>query len=285
VPRSEVDHTIGAMASNLACIGLAAANEAELNTLVGGVLPRAVRFGRDGEVELYRWQDPSGARLIVGMRDGQVISLLPSFAAERSTRLAGVRRANADVAIASVVDEDGEQMTSLALELEQIRLLPEDVVDSAAAAITFLGRRVSVHTDSEAFSHSAESLLDPKADPNEPAPAHYIERGLKWPPRVGDESFFSYGVFTDPTGAEAVARFAGVVRHSERRAVHHSGQAFVVATIQTVGIEATVCLSGAEFADALQPGQVVAGEAFVVGSVPELEQTKPAHRWWRRRRA
>jgi len=280
----ERDHTIGPMESNLACIGLATADEAALNVLVRAVLPSAVRFGRVADVELYRWEDRSGARLILGVKNGHVVSLLPSFAAEQSTRLADLRRVNADVAIAAVIDEDGEQLTSLALELEQIRLLTDHSVESAAAAISFLGRRVSVHADSEAFSRSVDSLLDPNADPNQPPSAHYIERGLKWPPRVGNESFFSYGVFADPTHAEAGARFAGVVIHSERRTVQQSGQTFVVSTINTVGIEATVCLSGAEFAEVLQPGQVVAGEAFIVGSVPALEQSKPVSRWWQRRR-
>jgi hypothetical protein len=273
------------MASNLACVGLAAANEADLNALIRAVRPNAVGFGHVAGIELLRWEDPSGARLVLGLQDGRVISLLPSFAAGHETRLAGVRRANDEVAIAAVVDDDGEQLTSLALELEQIRLLGDSSVDEALAAITFLGRRVTVHEDSDAFARSAASLLDPNAGPNEPPPTHYVEHGLKWPPRVGDESFFSFGVFGEPAHAEAGGRFAGRVIHAERRTVQQSGQTFIVATVRSVGIDASVCLSGTEFDTVPVPGQVIAGEVFIVGSVPALEQPNTRSRWWQRRRA
>jgi hypothetical protein len=273
------------MASNLACVGLAVANEAELSALIRAVRPNAFGFGHVAGVELLRWEDPSGARLVLGLRDGQVVSLLPSFGSGHTTRLAGVRRANDDVAIAAVVDEDGEQLTSLALELEQIRLLADSSVDQSLAAITFLGRRVTVHEDSDAFAGSPESLLDRNADPNEPPPTHYVESGLKWPPRVGDESFFSYGVFGESAHSEAGGRFAGRVIDAERRTVQQSGQTFIVAHVRAVGIDASVCLSGTEFDTVPEPGQVLAGEVFIVGSVPELEQPTTRSRWRPRRRA
>ena len=281
--RSEAGDEL--MASNLACVGLSVATETELNELVRAVRPTAVGIGHVAGVEVLRWEDPSGARLVLGLQDGQITSLLPSFAAEHTTRLARLRRANDSVAIAAVVDESGEQLTSLAFEPEQIGLLADDGVDAALAAITFLGRRVTVHEDSDAFGRSADSLLDPNADPSKPAPAHYVERGLKWPPRVGHESFISYGVFGEPAHAEAGARFAGVVIDAERRTVQQSGQTFIAATVQTIGIYASVCLSGTEFDAVPRPGQVLAGEVFVVGSVASPEQQNQKSRWWQRRRA
>lgn len=273
------------MASNLACVGLAAACQAELSALVDAVLPSAVRLGQGAGVELLRWEDPSGARLVFVVDDGQVVSFLPSFASAASTRLAHVNRLNADVAIAAVVDDEGEQLTSVAFELEQIRLLPDHPVKSALAGVSFLGTRISVHLDSEAFGRSPESLLDPNADPDEPPPAHYVERGFKWPPRVGEESFFSYGVFGDPSQAKAHGRFSGVVLHAERRTVRQTGQSFIVAKVQTVGIEANVCLSGLEFEGVPEPGQIIAGDVFIVGSMPELEPSSPTRRWWQRARS
>lgn len=275
------------MASNLACVGLGVQDADGLDRLLREVLPSATAIGHVAGMDITRWQDPSGARLVFGVREGKVVAFLPSFAAAPTTRLAGIVRANDTVATAAVVDADGEQLTALAMELEQIELLPEEPVDTAMAGITFLGNRVTVHADADAFAASPASLLQPDADPDEPPPPHYAERDWPWPPRVGSESFFSYGVFGDPAASEAVCRFAGVVRHAERRTVHQTGQSFVVATLRTCGIEAAVCLSGADFAAVPVAGNVLAGECFIVGSLPSLEVQPEAaapRSWWRRRK-
>ena len=112
------------MASNLACIGLSVAGNDELSALVGAVRPRAKTFGRVGRVELLRWEDESsGARLVLGIDDGRVVDLLPSLASPAVTHLADVHRANDATVTAAVVDDDGEQVTALAVELEQRRLV------------------------------------------------------------------------------------------------------------------------------------------------------------------
>jgi len=271
------------MASELACVGLEMANQSEWNDFVERVLPRAVRFGHVDGMALLRWEDPSGARLALAIKDRWAVWCRPSFAAQPSTRLAGVSRVNADVAIADVVDDTGQQLTSLGLELEQLHLLARPV-KSATAAITFFGISISVHAGSEAFARSAESLLTPNADPNEPPPPHFVEQGRQWPIRVSDEFFLSYGVWGDRKHATAGARIAGVVRHAERRTVHETGQSFITVATRTAGFDATVCLSGTEFATTPEPGQVIAGDVFVVGSVPALEESNPRSSWWRRRR-
>jgi len=225
-------------------------------------------------MELLRWEDPSGARMVLGISNGQVVDFLPSFAAPPRTALAQIRRANQDVALADVLDaENGDQLTALAFGCEQFRLLPDQPLDSALASVVFLGRNLSIHADEEAFGASTESLLDPKADVSAPPPVHYVERGLKWPPRVGSESFFSYGIFGEPAQAEAVGRFAGIVTNAERRIVQLTNQTFIAARVRTiVGIETNVCMSGTEFEEVPQPGQVIAGEVFIVASMPALER-------------
>jgi hypothetical protein len=272
------------MASNLACVGLAASGSDDFEALVAAARPNAVRFGRVADVELLRWEDPSGARMVFRISDGQVVDFLPSFAADPTTRLGQVRRANKTVATAAVVDSAGDQLTSLAFECEQFRLLPDRPVDSALASVVFLGRKVSVHADDEAFGNSQDSLLDPNADLNAPAPPHYMERGLKWPPRVGSESFFSYGVFGEASQAGAGARFAGVVTGAERRTVHQTNQTFIVARVRTVGIDVSVCMSSNEVDAVPHPGQIIAGDVFIVGSIPALEAPQETRRWWQRAR-
>src|SRR5688572_12872699 len=133
------------MASNLACVGLAVSTRDELEVLVAAIRPAAVRFGRIGGIEWLRWDDPSGARLVIGLENGVLVDFLPCFAADATTRLARVQNVNSEVTSADVVDDDGQQTTALTFELEQRRLLPDQPVESALASFVFLGRNVTVH--------------------------------------------------------------------------------------------------------------------------------------------
>ena len=68
------------MASNLGCVGLAVADESELGRLIDRVRGAARPAGRFDGVEVFRWHDPSGAGLVLGVRDRDVADLLPVFA-------------------------------------------------------------------------------------------------------------------------------------------------------------------------------------------------------------
>jgi hypothetical protein len=81
------------------------------------------------------------------------------------------------------------------------------------------------------------------------------------------------------------------VLKAERRTVALTAQSFIVAEVSTVGITASVCLKGSDFAAVPLPGQVIAGEVFIAGSLVGFEagaspkpslRRKPA-RWFSRR--
>ena len=272
------------MASNLSCVGLAVPDNDALEALVAAVRPRATSIGYADGIDTLRWEDPSsGARLVLGIRSGSVVDLLPSLASQASTNLASVRLANEDVATAAVVAGDGEQLTSLALELEQRRLLGSHVLAAADAAVVALGSSVSIYADDETFAASPDSLMDPNADIDSEPPPHYVDHGMKWPPRMASESFISYGVFGDSAEARAHARLNGVVLTSSLRTTVQTGQSFVVARVRTVGFEVDLCMNADEHPNAPQQGQIIGGQVFLVGSVPSLERTPSRKRWWHRR--
>lgn len=254
------------MSSNLECLGLGVADQAAFVRLVSGALSDAVLLGRSGDVDVVRWQDPSGARLVMGLRDGELLDLLPSFAGEPGALLSGVRMANDEVSTAAVLDDDGEQATALALELEQRRFLAGDV--TGRAAVTALGVQVEVFADADAFGTSDASLLSPDRDRDSEPPEQYRENGWPWPPRMAAESFISYGVFGEPADATAHARLAGVVLHASRRTTALTGQAFTVARVRTAGFESDVCLAADAHPQVPEPGAVVSGTVFLVGDLP-----------------
>ncbi|HTJ32684.1 MAG TPA: hypothetical protein VL738_05590 [Dactylosporangium sp.] len=258
-----------------------------MHELLASALGTAEVIGRRGELVLYRWQDPSGARLVMCTEGAAIVDFLPSFAAEPGARLAGVRAANEDVAVADVVDDGGEVVTRLAAEFEQRRQLPAGPV-GGRASIVALGVQATVHASEDDFAASDASLLGGAEEPGEP-PAHFLENGWQWPPRMAAESFISYGVFNAGETAEAYARLNGVVLAADVRTVAATGQRFVAARVRCAGFEATVCLPADEHTTAPRPGAVIAGTMFLTASLPglALPQEEPRRRFglpWKRSR-
>ncbi|GGM59107.1 hypothetical protein ACFFX1_41715 [Dactylosporangium sucinum] len=264
------------MASNLECVGLAL-DQRDLYDLIEPALPSAEVLGRRGELIVYRWQDPSGARLTVATRGGAVVDLLPTFAAEPGATLAQVRAANDDVALADVLGSDGTLATKIAAEFEQRHFLPK----AGRASIVALGVDVTVHASAAEFAASEASLLSPGNEDPGPAPAHCAERGWPWPPRMAPDSFISYGQFARDGPAEAYARLHGVVLSADVRTVAATGQRFVAARVRTVGFEAVVCLPADADAAPPPPGGVVGGTVFLTGSIDGA----PRRSWlpWKKR--
>jgi hypothetical protein len=271
------------VSSNFACIGLDIEDSDDLGRLLARIKPRVVELGRAGELRVLRWQDPSGARLMLGATADDVPDLLPSFAAHTRVQLTDVRMVNDQVAVAAVFDEDGEQLTAMTLELEQRRLVADGPIPSVVASVVALGTQVEVFGSAEEFNASDASLLSPDGNDGEP-PQHYVDNGWSWPPRLAPESFISYGVFNEGEAATAHARLCGVVSSAERRIVQETGREVVVAVVSSVGMDVTVCLEGAAHPGVPSPGQVIAGTVFMTGS---LEDWQPLRRGllrgWRRR--
>jgi hypothetical protein len=255
--------------SNLECLGLGVADHAGLERLLGVAVAAARPLGEVDGISVVRWEDPSGARLVMSVQGRQVLDLLPCYAGTPGARLANIRAATDEVALADVVDEGDEQVTMLALELEQRRLLPAAGVAAASATVVALGVDVTVHADEAAFAASDASLLhgqgEDDVDDLDEAPPHFAERGWSWPPRMAAESFISYGVFGPPEDAQAYARLTGTVRHARRLRVAATGREFLAARVRTAGFAVDLCLPAGEHN--LQPGNVIGGTVFLVGSL------------------
>jgi hypothetical protein len=253
-------------------VGLAVADGPELGRLIDRVRGAARPVGSFDGVEVFRWHDPSGAGLVLGVRDGDVADLLPVFASTAGGLVADCSLVNESVAAAAVVDADGEQLTAMTFEAEQFRQLKAyGRPVSGAARVAALGVSVTVHADAEAFSAAPASLLDPDGDPDAPPPAHYVERGWSWPPRIAAESFISYGVFGDPAQSTAHARLAGTVLRASHRNCELTGQGFSVATVRTVGFETDLCLADTEHPATPEPGSIIAGTVFLTAIIDTAE--------------
>ncbi|MEU8655103.1 hypothetical protein [Actinoplanes philippinensis] len=272
------------MSSNFDCLGLGSLDRDGLNALLQRILPAAELIGESGGIAVRRWTDPSGVRLVFGLRDGRLLELLPSFAGAPGANLTEVRRVSDEMIVADVVDDDGEQVTMLAAASEQLRLLPAGGVTAAGrASIVALGVGVTVHAGEEAFAASDASLLSGGDGGDSEPPAHFVENGWSWPPRMGAESFISYGTFDQENG-DPVAQLNGVVLAAGRRTVEATGGEFSVARVRTAGFEADVCLPGD--VPTPVPGNVLGGVVYLIADLPFVAApaSVPAsqRRWWSR---
>ncbi|OZB82145.1 hypothetical protein [Microbacterium sp. 13-71-7] len=253
------------MASHLSCIGFEFGDRTEFETVVGRLAARGYSLGAADGVEVVRWEDPSGARLVLGRRQGEYVDLLPSFAGSAGVNVARCRALSDEVVLADVVDADGEQITTMAFELEQRRALVGGW--SGLAAVTAFGMETQFFADEDEFAASPKSLLDPDDGPDEPAPAHAVEYGLRWPPRMAAESFISFGGFGDHPVAEA--RLNGTVLRAARRRNTETGRRFLAARVGCLGFEVDLVTEW-DAAPAPVVGSIAAVGAFLVASIDSL---------------
>ena len=103
-----------AMASNTECVGLRVSGDDELSSLLEAAFVRSRLLASHEGGEIRAWQDPSGARLVLILKDRQIVGFLPSFDGTPGARLARTVPVRPDVATAAVLDADGDQATPLA---------------------------------------------------------------------------------------------------------------------------------------------------------------------------
>ena len=266
------------MSSNLACIGLDVTDNSELDRVLRSAAERATVLGERGGNRVLRWEDGDGARLVLVL-DGSrnLLAVTPSFASEPGAVLASLTHANEECWTAAVT-EDGEQVTALAADLEQSALVDPASGAAGRAGIVALATAVDVLADAAAFEASPASLLSSEsADEDEP-PAHYVENGWSWPPRMAQESFISYGVFGDASEARPDARLNGTVLRSRTCRNSLTGGTFHVARVRTAGFEADVCLASSEHQEPPPPGAIVAGTVYLVAALESLPAATPRRR-------
>lgn len=250
------------MTSHLACLGLGVEDGRGLERVVQHGLAHAQAWGTRDGTSVVSWQDDSGARLVLALREGTLVDVVPSFAGTPGVLLAGLAPAGpgtADVHVADVVDTAGSVLTRCAVHVEQ-RALLDAVPWAGQAALVALGFDVTVHADAGAFDGDPASLLGGTAERADGRAAV----------RFGPESFVPTGLFTDAPGTAPapVALLHGTVLRASRRRVTLTGQEFVAARVRTAPGEVDLCLPGG--VGEVRPGNVVAGGVMLVARLADM---------------
>jgi hypothetical protein len=226
------------VATHLVTIGLGTNGQPAFQKLVMEANKAAQQQELVRGVRVRRWEDSSGAAVVLGWRGNQLLNFMPAFAALSEVRLANCHPVREPVAVADVMDADGTQVTALVAEVAQYPHLAAAgrPVDSPAR-ITAFGLNVKVHEDEDAF------LAAPKGPNDATDPADFVP----------------FGAFAEPAKAQPHARLTGTVVKAERRVCRLTGNQFTVAITRTAGFEADVCLAGDEHPEVPAPGAIISG--------------------------
>lgn len=264
------------MSSHLACIGMAVTSPDELDAVVAEIVQAGkmpvVAPGEDDGVPTYAWQDPSGARVVYDLVDGEPL-ILPGYGDATIVRYAGIQAQAPEVARLSIIGPDGATETGVTAELEQRRHLGS-LPTEGRVALCAMGVHVATFPDEASFLHSDASLLGTVEEFGEPPP-EVLEQGLAWPPRMSTRAFFANGYFDGSAEPTPHALISAVVRERRDLVNEFTGQAFVVALVDAPFGSLPVCLAAVEHPD-LRPGQVLTGTVSVVGSVLPGDPCAPA---------
>jgi hypothetical protein len=237
------------MATHLACIGLGTGGEQDFQRLVVQTNQDAQRQEVVRGVRVRRWEDGSGAAVVLGWRAGQLISFMPALAATSQVRLANCHPVREPVTVADVLDADGAQVNALAAELEQFRqLVAAGQPADGMAKIAAFGLSVKLYDDQTAFRAAPKG----RGDATEPA------------------DFEPFGAFAEPAKAQAHARLTGTVLRAERRFSRLTGHPFTVAITRTADFEVDLCLAGDEHPAVPAPGAIVTGVVSLSISMDHL---------------
>lgn len=213
------------------------------------------------------WRDPSGAEIVVNVRESGEIEAIPGFASGPSARIADVQPVDGtDTLVADVVDDAGAQMTRLCAASGQWRCLPSASSDETfEAAIAGLALDVHVYPDSQAFYVSPESDMGPLTTPHTLPNGTVMDRL-----RFGSESFIPAGMFENPSTPMAV--FSATVEQSWTKTVEATGSSFHVARVTTLGALGIYLCWPTVLGPLAEPGNTVYAEAFLTATLPELRR-------------
>lgn len=213
------------------------------------------------------WRDESGAKLVVNLDADGRVEAIPGFAGGPSALVTGLSAIDdTDLAVADVMDDDGQQVTRLCAVLDQRRLLPLVGGDQTfEAVITGLALSVQSYADEAAFAASPDADLGPLSRPRTLPNGTVLERA-----QLGPQSFIPGGMFEEPVSPMAMV--VGQVDRSWTKTVAKTGASFHVAHITTVGALGLYLCWPAELAPLAQAGQTVFAQAYLTMSIPQIWQ-------------
>ncbi|SEF24196.1 hypothetical protein SAMN05421837_102607 [Amycolatopsis pretoriensis] len=263
------------MASHFEAIGIGVTSQHEFGERVVSLISAGTARQISAKTSEHIWTDPSGARLVAQVRNGEIEFLLPSLAGTTpAIPVRDVRLVDDETAMLDLLDDvDRQLICPVAVELEDRAVLAHHGgrLESGSLVLAALAEDVTVHADAEAYFASQD---DDK-------------------PKFGADHFIPSGTFAlaEPSPdwtPSAHALFAGEVIDVETPVNTVTGTAFHRIRVRTIAaIELEVAIAATDLEQPPARGNVVSGTFFLTGRLG-LQPTDPAEnppkrrRWFRR---
>ncbi|RSN25573.1 hypothetical protein DMC61_27745 [Amycolatopsis sp. WAC 04169] len=258
------------MSSHFGTIGIDVTSEEEFGERVVSLISTGTARRITKKISEHVWTDPSGARLVAQVHNGQIEFLLPCLAGSAPAVPVGdIRLVDDETAMLALLDGvGGELICPIAVELEDRAVLAHSGgrLESGSLVLAALAEEVTVHADADAYSAAQDGELEFAAD-------HFIPSGTFSP----EESAPGWT-------PSAHALFAGEVVEVETPVNTVTGTSFHRIRVRTIAaIELDVAIATTELERPPARGNIVAGTFFLTGSLG-LQPENPAKRrgWFRR---
>ncbi|KFZ82053.1 hypothetical protein ED92_17710 [Amycolatopsis sp. MJM2582] len=258
------------MSSHFAALGIDVTSQEEFGERVVSLIGAGTARRITKKISEHVWTDPSGARLVAQVHNGQIEFLLPCLASKApAVPVGGVRLVDDETAMLDLLDGvGGEMICPIAVELEDRAVLAHSGgrLESGSLVLAALAEEVTVHADADAYSASQDGELEFAAD-------HFIPSGT-----------FSPGEPAPGWVPSAHALFAGEVVEVETPVNTVTGTAFHRIRVRTIAaIELDVAIATTELERPPARGNIVNGTFFLTGSLGLRPETPVKRRSWFRR--
>ncbi|EME61673.1 hypothetical protein H074_10890 [Amycolatopsis decaplanina DSM 44594] len=263
------------VSSHFEAIGIGVTSEDEFGERVVSLISAGTARQIAKKISEHVWTDPSGARLVAQVRNGEIEFLLPCLAGTTpAVPVRDVRLVDDETAMLELLDGvDGELVCPIAVELEDRAVLAHSGgrLEIGSLVLAALAEDVTVHADAEAYSASQDD------DGPKFAADHFIPSGT-----------FSLTERSPDRTPSAHALFAGEVIEVETPVNTVTGTAFHRIRVRTIAaIELDVAIATTDVEQPPARGNIVTGTFFLTGRLG-LQPTDPAEnsskrrRWFRR---
>jgi len=263
------------MAGHFECIGFATSDQDAFLSRVSDAARTAQRKSLRNGRTLLLWDDPSGARLVIGLTpDNEVECLTPSFIGVSRVSLGLQTLRDTDdcefcaVSAGNVMDSENEcEAYPLAFQIDDFPVVRERLLqERVTLSVTAFAEDIRVWGD-EADYNADESLVfggeidTPRATPLV---------------RYGTESLVPTGMFKSEGGnlSPHILMSARVVR-AQHRVNSETMVPFQWALVRTYAAQLDLVAAAADLPGELEPGNIVRGTFWCVGQVIEGLPTRP----------
>lgn len=248
-----------------AAIGLHLPTEERADEVLAEISDRVRPLNKAENLEVYRYDDRSGAAVVFDVVDGSIADLRQAFLSE-ATAEANWVELGAGFALAAIKDTSGQVVARACVAMQDGLLHQPGREKSGQLHLSALAQRAEVYGDYASYAESETAQIFAKAANDGVDVGGGQGASEKETETAPLPAFISMGAVAATSGQPAHAGIvmAGKVLGAELHSNTMTGQNFWVARVDA-GFELDVCVAQNAIAGRLNKGNILAGEFALLG--------------------